>query len=90
VGVPIVATRVGGVPEMVLEGSNAILAPLGDQAALTQALQTLVEHPGQRQRMGRAGWEWMRTAQRFSPSGHTEATEHYYHQWLKELGHGQR
>ena len=90
VGVPIVATRVGGVPEMVLEGSNAMLAPLGDQAALTQALQTLVEHPGQRQRMGRAGWEWMRTAQRFSPSGHTEATEHYYHQWLKELGHGQR
>ncbi len=90
VGVPVVATRVGGVPEMVLEGSNAILAPLGDQAALTQALQTLVEDPAQRRRMGRAGWEWMRSAQRFTPSGHAEATEHYYHQWLKELGHGQR
>ncbi len=90
VGVPIVATRVGGVPEMVLEGSNAMLAPLGDRDALSHALQTLVENPEQRQRMGRAGWEWMRTAQRFTPSGHTEATEHYYHQWLKELGHGQR
>lgn len=90
VGVPIVATRVGGVPEMVLEGSNALLAPLGDQAALTGALQTLIEQPEQRRRMGRAGWEWMRTAQRFTPLGHTEATEHYYHQWLKELGHGQR
>lgn len=90
VGVPIVATRVGGVPEMVLEGSNAMLAPLGDRDALTGALQALVENPEQRQRMGRAGWEWMRTAQRFTPSGHTEATEHYYHQWLKELGHGQR
>ncbi|MCC7632870.1 glycosyltransferase family 4 protein [Stenotrophomonas rhizophila] len=90
VGVPIVATRVGGVPEMVLEGSNAMLAPLGDRAALTLALQALVEQPEQRQRMGRAGWEWMRSAQRFTPAGHTEATEHYYHQWLKELGHGQR
>ncbi|WP_313241792.1 glycosyltransferase family 4 protein [Stenotrophomonas sp.] len=90
VGVPIVATRVGGVPEMVMEGSNAMLAPLGDPAALTHALQTLVEDPQERRRMGRAGWEWMHSAQRFTPAGHTEATEHYYHQWLKELGHGQR
>ncbi len=89
-GVPIVATRVGGVPEMVVEGSNALLAPLGDQAALTHALRTLIEQPDRRQQMGLAGWEWMRSAHRFTPTGHTEATEHYYHQWLKELGHGQR
>jgi glycosyltransferase involved in cell wall biosynthesis len=90
VGVPIVATRVGGVPEMLVEGSNALLAPLGDQAALTHALQALVEQPERRRQMGRAGWKWMRSAHRFTPTGHTEATEHYYHQWLKELGHGQR
>ncbi len=90
VGVPIVATRVGGVPEMLVEGSNALLAPLGDQAALTRALQTLVEQPERRRQMGQAGWDWMRCAHRFTPTGHTEATEHYYHQWLKELGHGQR
>ncbi|MGE8246346.1 MAG: glycosyltransferase family 4 protein [Stenotrophomonas maltophilia] len=90
VGVPIVATRVGGVPEMVVEGSNALLAPLGDQAALTGALRTLIEQPDRRQQMGLAGWEWMRSAHRFTPTGHTEATEYYYHQWLKELGHGQR
>lgn len=90
VGVPIVATRVGGVPEMVVEGSNALLAPLGDGPALTAALQKLVEEPARRQQMGRAGWDWMRSAHRFTPAGHTEATEHYYHQWLKELGHGKR
>ncbi|MFI8719598.1 glycosyltransferase family 4 protein [Stenotrophomonas sp. NPDC077464] len=90
VGVPIVATRVGGVPEMLVEGSNALLAPLGDQAALTGALQTLIEQPERRRQMGQAGWDWMRTAHRFAPAGHTEATEYYYHQWLKELGHGQR
>ena len=90
VGVPIVATRVGGVPEMLVEGSNALLAPLGDPAALTDALRALVEDPERRRQMGRAGWDWMRTAHRFTPTGHTEATEYYYHQWLKELGHGQR
>jgi glycosyltransferase involved in cell wall biosynthesis len=90
VGVPIVATRVGGVPEMLVEGSNALLAPLGDEAALTRALQTLVEQPERRRQMGRAGWEWMHKAHRFTPTGHTEATEHYYHQWLKERGYGQR
>jgi len=88
VGVPIVATRVGGVPEMVMDGSNAILTRLGDNAALTGALRLLVDDPERRRQMGRAGWDWMRSAHRFTPDGHGETTEHYYHQWLKELGHG--
>ncbi len=88
VGVPVVATRVGGVPEMVVEGGNAILVPLGDRAALTDALRTLAEDPERRRQMGRAGWDWMRHAHRFTVAGHGEAAEHYYYQWLKELGHG--
>lgn len=87
-GLPVVATRVGGVPEMVVEGSNAILTALGDNGALTGALRLLVDDPQRRQLMGRAGWDWMRAAQRFTAEGHAEATEHYYRQWLKELGHG--
>ena len=51
----IVATRVGGVPEMVVDGSNAILTRLGDNAALTGALRLLVEDPERRRQMGRAG-----------------------------------
>ncbi|KAF1015872.1 MAG: N-acetyl-alpha-D-glucosaminyl L-malate synthase [Stenotrophomonas maltophilia] len=87
-GVPIVATRVGGVPEMVVEGSNAILTPLGDNDALGGALRLLADDPQRRRLMGRAGWDWMRAAHRFTADGHAEAAEHYYHQWLKELGHG--
>ncbi|WMJ69946.1 glycosyltransferase family 4 protein [Stenotrophomonas sp. 24(2023)] len=87
-GLPIVATRVGGVPEMVVDGSNAILTALGDNDALAGALRLLIDDPQRRQLMGRAGWDWMRAAQRFTADGHAEATEHYYHQWLKELGHG--
>ncbi|AWH22186.1 glycosyltransferase family 4 protein [Stenotrophomonas sp. ZAC14D2_NAIMI4_6] len=88
VGVPIVATRVGGVPEMVVDGSHALLTRLGDRAALTAALRLLVDDPERRRLMGRAGWDWMRSAHRFTPAGHGETTEYYYHQWLKELGHG--
>lgn len=87
VGVPIVATRVGGVPEMVREGDNALLVEPGDPTALTTALQCLVEQPGLRRRMGRAGWDWMRSDDRFSPVGHCRATEACYYQWLEELGH---
>ncbi len=87
-GLPIVSHRVGGVPEMLVEGSNAILTRLGDGGALTGALRLLVDDPERRRQMGRSGWDWIRSAKRFSPEGHAEATEHYYHQWMKELGHG--
>jgi len=87
VGVPIVATRVGGVPEMVREGRNAVLVEQGDQAALTAALQELVEQPALRRQMGEAGWRWVRSDERFSPAGHCRATEACYYQWMAELGH---
>lgn len=88
VAVPSVASRVGGVPEMVVEGDNAALVERGDIPAMTQALRVLVDDPQLRRKMGRAGWDWIRSAHRFTPDGHGEATEHCYHQWLKELGHG--
>ncbi|WP_294996352.1 glycosyltransferase family 4 protein [uncultured Stenotrophomonas sp.] len=85
---PIVSHRVGGVPEMLVDGSNAILTRLGDDAALTGALRLLVDDPERRRQMGRAGWDWVRGSARFSAVGHGEATENYYLQWLKELAHG--
>lgn len=89
-GVPIVATRVGGIPEMVAERVNAILVGLGNRPALTAALRALASSAELRQAMGRAGWDWVRSEHRFTAAGHCEATEHHYHQWLEELGHGPR
>lgn len=54
-GIPVVATRVGGVPEMVREGRSAILVGAGDAAALTTALQRLADHPEDWPAMGREG-----------------------------------
>jgi glycogen synthase len=50
---PVVATRVGGVPEMVAEGQNALLVPPDDPAGLAAALRTLAQDERMRDRFGR-------------------------------------
>ncbi len=54
-GMPIVASRVGGVPEMVREGRSALLVPPGDSRAITLALQRLVDDPERWAAMGHEG-----------------------------------
>jgi glycosyltransferase involved in cell wall biosynthesis len=46
---PVVATAVGGVPELVEDGVNGLLAPAGDPQALARALVALARHPARRQ-----------------------------------------
>jgi glycosyltransferase involved in cell wall biosynthesis len=46
VGTPIVATNVGGVPEVLEQGRDGRLVPYGDVAALAEALRQVVEEPG--------------------------------------------
>jgi glycosyltransferase involved in cell wall biosynthesis len=51
-GLPVVATAVGGVPEMVTAGVEGILVPARDSDALADALETLVCDPNVRREMG--------------------------------------
>src|SRR5207302_4809427 len=52
-GKPVVATRVGGIPEVVEEGITGHLVPARDPAKLAAAIERLLRDPGERRRLGR-------------------------------------
>jgi sugar transferase (PEP-CTERM/EpsH1 system associated) len=54
-GLPVVSTRVGGVPEVVAVGQTGLLAPAGDAAALAGMVCALADNPLRRCEMGRLG-----------------------------------
>jgi glycosyltransferase involved in cell wall biosynthesis len=53
-GKPILATRVGGIPEALCDGESGLLVPPGDSGAIAQALRRLLEDPALRARLGAA------------------------------------
>jgi glycosyltransferase involved in cell wall biosynthesis len=61
---PAVASRVGGVEQLVEDGVNGLLCPPDDLAALSAALDRLLGDPALRERLGRAGRA--RVVERFS------------------------
>jgi glycosyltransferase involved in cell wall biosynthesis len=56
-GVPVVGTRIAGVPEQVEHGVTGLVVEPGDPAALADALEQLLASPERARRMGRAGIE---------------------------------
>lgn len=60
-GVPILASRAGGIPEAVREGVNGVLVPPGDVPALGAALGQLLTNEGLRRRLGEGGRELMQS-----------------------------
>ncbi len=51
---PVVSTRVYGIPEAVIDGETGLLVEPGDRAGLARAFETLLADPGLRSRMGAA------------------------------------
>lgn len=51
-GLPVVATRVGGVPSLVEDGQTGLLVPWGDPQALAEKIEWLLAHPEERERLG--------------------------------------
>lgn len=58
-GLPVISTRIGGIPDMVVEGETALLFNPGDLPALKQCLEKLVSNRELRQKMGKAGREFL-------------------------------
>ena len=53
-GRPIVASAVGGIPDVVTDGQDGLLVPPGDASALTRALRRLLDEPGLADELSRA------------------------------------
>jgi len=61
VGLPVVASRAGGITDIVSEGETGFLVPPGDERALAERMLQLCTDPVVRQRMGQAGEKKVRT-----------------------------
>ena len=59
-GVPILASRTGGIPEAVRDGETGLLVPHGDVPALAAALESLLGDADLRRRLGEGGRALMR------------------------------
>jgi glycosyltransferase involved in cell wall biosynthesis len=57
---PIVATRAGGIPEIVGDGVTGLLVPPRDARALAEAIVRVLRDPALRQRLGEAGFNRVR------------------------------
>ena len=62
-GIPVIASRVGGLPEVVLDGETGLLVPSSNSEALADAIVYLMDRPEVRQEMGKKGRE--RVLQKF-------------------------
>jgi glycosyltransferase involved in cell wall biosynthesis len=75
-GKPVVATSVGGIPEVVQPEHTGLLVPPGDPAALAKAVLRLLNNTEQAQAMGRAGQKLVR--EQFSRAAMAQQTAELY------------
>jgi glycosyltransferase involved in cell wall biosynthesis len=78
--IPVVATAVGGVAELVNDGIDGLLVPYGDTAAMATSILWMIEHPDERQAMGANGRA--RIAREFSTERMVSATQDVYDEML--------
>jgi glycosyltransferase involved in cell wall biosynthesis len=77
---PVVATRVGAVPEMIVDGREGFIVPPRDPASMTAALERLAWSTDLRRDMGRRGRE--RAERDFSPDVTMRKLEELYESLL--------
>ena len=83
-GLPVVATDVGGVSEMMRAGQTGFLVPAKDADALRQTLARLIDDPELRVKMGRAGYDMVWKEEVFTTRTLARETESIYRSWLDD------
>ncbi len=80
----VVATAVGGVPELVEDGVNGLLVPPGRADLLAEAIASFLTEPTMMDTMGKAGYRKIKSD--FTFESQTQKLENIYHQVLAEHG----
>jgi glycosyltransferase involved in cell wall biosynthesis len=80
----VVASDVGGIPEVVTNGVDGVLVPPADPDALANAVTELLADPARRRRLGEAGYRTV--ADRFSIDAQVRRTEQVYDEELTRAG----
>jgi glycosyltransferase involved in cell wall biosynthesis len=83
-GVPVVATGVGGVADVVSEGEDGFLVERGDVAALAERMERLARDPELRRTMGATGRQ--RVPARYAVERLIDDTDELYRSLLAEAG----
>jgi glycosyltransferase involved in cell wall biosynthesis len=81
---PVVASRVGGIPEIVADGETGLLVPPGDPPALAEALNRLLADPTLRAKLGAAARA--RALERFGAARHVAGVQQVYAEALDAGG----
>ena len=79
---PVIATHVGGIPELIYDGETGILVPPEDVEALTGNIILLLKNKDKAQRMGLAGRK--RVEKNFDVQVMVRKTEEVYEELLAE------
>ena len=79
---PIVATHVGGIPEVVLDGETGILVPPKDPEQLARGIIKLLKDQSLANQMGERGYQRLRTC--FNIEETVTKMEHLYKELMKK------
>jgi glycosyltransferase involved in cell wall biosynthesis len=80
--IPLIASRVSALPEIVVDGETGLLTPPDDVPGLTACLTSLIQDPERREKMGAAGR--VRVYNKYGASAMIDATADLYHSLSKQ------
>jgi glycosyltransferase involved in cell wall biosynthesis len=84
-GLPVVASGVGGIPELIKDGVTGLLVPPQDSVAVARALQRLINDPGYARTLGQTGQTLVRS--KFDIKAMARANEALYYELLAVSRH---
>ncbi len=85
-GLPVVATPAGGTPEILHDGLQGYLVPVGDEDKLSEAIIRVLDDPGRAAEMGRSGRHLIESG--YTWEAVVERTEQVYLAALKRAEEG--